>query len=34
MAKYLKKKDPMVDHEKYKEVKNKFDNHFSEKPGK
>ena len=29
-----KKKDPMVDHEKYKEVKNKFDNHFSEKPGK
>ena len=29
-----KKKEPMVDHEKYKEMKNKFDEHFSEKPVK
>ena len=29
-----KKKDPMEDHEKYKNVKNKFSKHFSEKPGK
>ena len=33
MAKYFKKKAPMKDHEKYKEVKNKFKEHFSEKPG-
>ena len=28
-----KKKDPMVDHEKFKNVKNKLEEHFSEKPG-
>ena len=28
-----KKKDPMPDHEKFKEIKNKYDKHFSEKPG-
>ena len=29
-----KKKEPMKDHEKFKNIKNKFDKHFSEKPGK
>ena len=29
-----KKKDPMPEHEKFKEIKNKFKEHFSEKPGK
>ena len=28
-----KKKEPMVDHEKFKNVKNKLEEHFSEKPG-
>jgi len=29
-----KKKEPMPEHEKYRNEKNKFDKHFSEKPGK
>ena len=29
-----KKKDPMPDHEKFREIKDKYDKHFSEKPGK
>ena len=29
-----KKKDPMKDHEKFKNIKNKFKEHFSENPGK
>ena len=29
-----KKKEPMKNHEKFKDIKNKFDNHFSEKPAK
>ena len=29
-----KKKDPMPEHEKYKEIKNKYEEHFSEKPAK
>ena len=29
-----KKKKPMENHEKFKNVKNKFEEHFSEKPGK
>ena len=29
-----KKKEPMPDHEKYRNEKDKFDKHFSEKPGK
>ena len=29
-----KKKDPMKDHEKIKNIKNKYNEHFSEKPGK
>ena len=29
-----KKKDPMENHEKYKNIKDKYDKHFSEKPGK
>ena len=29
-----KKKEPMPEHEKYREVKNKFEEHFSEKPCK
>ena len=28
-----KKKDPMKDHEKFRKIKDKFKNHFSEKPG-
>ena len=28
-----KKKDPMVDQEKFRNLKNKYDKHFSEKPG-
>ena len=28
-----KKKDPMPEHEKFKEIKDKYDKHFSEKPG-
>ena len=28
-----KKKEPMVDHEKFREIKKKYDKHFSEKPG-
>ena len=30
----FQKKEPMIEHEKFREVKNKFDKHFSEKPGK
>ena len=33
MAKYFKKKEPMKNHEKFREMKNKFKEHFSEKPG-
>ena len=29
-----KKKEPMKDHEKFREIKEKYDKHFSEKPGK
>ena len=29
-----KKKDPMKDHEKFRDIKDKYENHFSEKPGK
>ena len=29
-----KKKDPMPDHEKFKNIKDKYAKHFSEKPGK
>ena len=29
-----KKKEPMTDHEKFKDIKDKHDKHFSEKPGK
>ena len=29
-----KKKDPMAEHEKFREIKDKYDKHFSEKPGK
>ena len=29
-----KKKEPMKDHEKFREIKGKYDKHFSEKPGK
>ena len=29
-----KKKDPMIEHEKYRNIKEKYDKHFSEKPGK
>ena len=29
-----KKKEPMKDHEKFKNIKDKYDKHFSEKPGK
>ena len=29
-----KKKDPMIDHEKFKDTKNKHSKYFSEKPGK
>ena len=29
-----KKKEPMAEHEKFREIKNKYDKHFSEKPGK
>ena len=29
-----KKKEPMAEHEKFKDIKNKYDKHFSEKPGK
>ena len=29
-----KKKEPMAEHEKFKEIKNKYDKYFSEKPGK
>ena len=29
-----KKKDPMIEHEKFREIKNKYENHFSEKSGK
>ena len=29
-----KKQEPMEDHEKYKDIKNKYDKYFSEKPGK
>ena len=29
-----KKKDPMLEHKKYRDIKNKYDDHFSEKPGK
>ena len=34
MANISKKKEPMKDHEKFKGVKNKYDDYFSEKPGK
>ena len=30
----LKKKDPMLDHEKFKDISDKYDKYFSEKPGK
>ena len=29
-----KKKEPMVEHEKFRNIKDKYDKHFSEKPGK
>ena len=29
-----KKKDPMPEHEKFRDIKNKYEEHFSEKPGK
>ena len=29
-----KKKEPMAEHEKFREIKDKYDKHFSEKPGK
>ena len=29
-----KKQEPMKDHEKFKNIKDKYDKHFSEKPGK
>ena len=29
-----KKKEPMKDHKKFEKIRNKFDEHFSEKPGK
>ena len=29
-----KKQEPMKDHEKFREIKDKYDKHFSEKPGK
>ena len=29
-----KKKDPMEEHEKFKNIKDKYEKHFSEKPGK
>ena len=29
-----KKKEPMTDHEKFKDIKDKYDKYFSEKPGK
>ena len=29
-----KKKEPMENHEKFKNIKDKFKDHFSEKPGK
>ena len=29
-----KKKDPMSEHEKFRNIKDKYDKHFSEKPGK
>ena len=29
-----KKKEPMQDHKKFENIKNKFEQHFSEKPGK
>ena len=29
-----KKKEPMKDHKKFREIKDKYDKHFSEKPGK
>ena len=29
-----KKKEPMENHEKFKDMKNKYESHFSEKPGK
>ena len=29
-----KKKEAMSEHEKFREIKNKFDEHFSEKPAK
>ncbi len=29
-----KKKDPMADHEKFRNINDKYDKHFSEKPGK
>ena len=29
-----KKKEPMKDHKKFEKIKNKFDEHFSENPGK
>tara|TARA_Y100000591_G_scaffold191990_1_gene166018 strand:- start:56 stop:304 length:249 start_codon:yes stop_codon:yes gene_type:complete len=29
-----KKKEPMIDNEKFRNIKNKYEKHFSEKPGK
>ena len=31
---FQKKKDPMENHEKFRNMKEKYKNHFSEKPGK
>ncbi len=33
-AKISKKQEPMKDHDKFKDVKNKYEKYFSEKPGK
>jgi len=30
----IKKKEPMIDHEKFKDINNKHSKYFSEKPGK
>ena len=29
-----KREDPMPEHKKFREIKNKYDKHFSEEPGK
>jgi ferredoxin len=30
----VKKKEPMIEHEKFKDIKDKYSKHFSEKPAK